>query len=103
MIDCPVSQCVGATNKQPWLECFLNLCYMLQDAFREAKANRFGVTVIKKGELQLNIDQPLEEVEEQITEIGSKMYHDMMMKERSIGINSIMKGVFGFSDSSIKR
>ncbi|KAJ1429483.1 hypothetical protein SESBI_08251 [Sesbania bispinosa] len=96
-----------------------NLCYIIQahmemlgngnafvvaqppkDAFREAKANGFGVTVIKKGELQLNIDQPLEEVEEQITEIGSKMYHDMMMKERSVDINSIMKGVFGFSDSS---
>ncbi|XP_061357083.1 uncharacterized protein LOC133301470 [Gastrolobium bilobum] len=99
-----------------------NLCYIIQahmdmlgnghafvvarppkDAFREAKANGFGVTVIKKGELQLNIDQPLEEVEEQITEIGSKIYHDKMMKERSVDINSIMKGVFGFSDSSTKR
>ncbi|TKY64088.1 hypothetical protein E2542_SST13978 [Spatholobus suberectus] len=99
-----------------------NLCYIIQahmemlgnghafvvarppkDAFREAKANGFGVTVIKKGELQLNIDQPLEEVEEQITEIGSKMYHDMMMKEQSVDINSLMKGVFGFSDRSIKR
>ncbi|KAG4379654.1 hypothetical protein GLYMA_16G024100v4 [Glycine max] len=99
-----------------------NLCYIIQahmemlgnghafvvarppkDAFREAKANGFGVTVIKKGELQLNIDQPLEEVEEQISEIGSKMYHDMMMKERSVDINTLMKGVFGFSDRSIKR
>ncbi|KAK7389802.1 hypothetical protein VNO78_25096 [Psophocarpus tetragonolobus] len=99
-----------------------NLCYIIQahmellgnghafvvarppkDAFREAKANGFGVTVIKKGELQLNIDQPLEEVEEQITEIGSKMYHDMMMKERSVDINTLMKGVFGFSDRTIKR
>lgn len=76
---------------------------MPQDAFREAKANGFGVTVIKKGELKLNIDQPLEEVEEQITEIGSKMYHDMIMKEQSVDINSLMKGVFGFSDRSIKR
>ncbi|XP_027335946.1 uncharacterized protein LOC113849903 [Abrus precatorius] len=99
-----------------------NLCYIIQahlemlgsghafvvarppkDAFREAKANGFGVTVIKKGELQLNIDQPLEEVEEQIAEIGSKMYHDMMMKERSVDVNSLMKGVFGFSDRSIKK
>ncbi|CAJ1950423.1 unnamed protein product [Sphenostylis stenocarpa] len=99
-----------------------NLCYIIQahmemfgnghafvvarppkDAFREAKANGFGVTVIKKGELQLNIDQPLEEVEEQITEIGSKMYHDMMMKERSVDINTLMKGVFGFNDRTIKR
>lgn len=74
-----------------------------KDAFREAKANGFGVTVIKKGELKLNIDEPLEEVEEEITEIGSKMYHDMIMKEQSVDINSLMKGVFGFSDRSIKR
>ncbi|KAI9109851.1 hypothetical protein K1719_018892 [Acacia pycnantha] len=74
-----------------------------KDAFREAKANAFGVTVIKKGELKLNIDQPLEEVEELIAEIGSKMYHDMIMKEQSMDINSLMKGVFGFSDRSIKR
>lgn len=46
---------------------------------------------------------PLEEVEEQIAEIGSKMYHDMMIKERSVDINTLMKGVFGFSDRSIKR
>lgn len=72
---------------------------MWQDAFRDAKESGFGVTVIKKGEIQLNIDQPLEEVEEQITEIGSKMYHDKMMKDRAVDINSIMKGVFGVNVS----
>lgn len=82
---------------------FLICYYISQDAFREAKANGFGVTVIKKGELKLNIDEPLEEVEEQITEIGSKMYHDMIMKEQSVDINSLMKGVLGFNDRSIKR
>lgn len=46
---------------------------------------------------------PLEEVEEQIAEIGSKMYHDMMIKERSVDINTLMKGVFGISDRNIKR
>ncbi|KAI5422026.1 uncharacterized protein LOC127076079 [Lathyrus oleraceus] len=101
-----------------------NLCYIIQthmemlgsgsafvvarppkDAFRDAKESGFGVTVIKKGEIQLNIDQPLEEVEEQITEIGSKMYHDKMMKDRAVDINSIMKGVFGVnvSDKRLKR
>ncbi|CAI8607680.1 unnamed protein product [Vicia faba] len=96
-----------------------NLCYIIQthmemlgsgnafvvarppkDAFRDAKESGFGVTVIKKGEIQLDIDQPLEEVEEQITEIGSKMYHDRMMKDRSVDINSIMKGVFGVNVSN---
>ncbi|GMN42906.1 hypothetical protein TIFTF001_012111 [Ficus carica] len=67
-----------------------------KDAFREAKENGFNVTVISKGELQLNVDQTLEEVEEQIKEIGSKMYHDMIMRERSVDISSLMKGVFGF-------
>ncbi|CAK8560677.1 unnamed protein product [Lathyrus sativus] len=101
-----------------------NLCYIIQthmemlgggsafvvarppkDAFRDAKESGFGVTVIKKSEIQLNIDQPLEEVEEQITEIGSKMYHDKMMKDRAVDINSIMKGVFGVdvSDKRLKR
>lgn len=74
-----------------------------KDAFREAKANGFGVTVIRKGELQLNVDQTLEEVEEQITEIGSKMYHDKIMKDRSVDISSLMKGVFGLRNTPTRR
>ncbi|KAI5345813.1 PREDICTED: LOC109709874 isoform [Prunus dulcis] len=74
-----------------------------KDVFREAKANGFGVTVIRKGEVQLNVDQTLEEVEEQITEIGSKIYHDKIMQERSMDISSLMKGVFGFSGKPTKR
>lgn len=70
---------------------------MSQDAFRESKANGFGVTVIRKGQLQLNIDQKLEEVEESIAEIGSKIYHDKITKERGVDINALMKGVFGVS------
>lgn len=96
-----------------------NLCYIIQahlemlgqgqafvvaqtpkDAFQLAKANGFGVTVIRKGELQLNIDQHLEEVEELITEIGSKMYHDKLMKERSVDTSALMKGVLGVSGPS---
>ncbi|KAK4769671.1 hypothetical protein SAY87_030203 [Trapa incisa] len=99
-----------------------NLCYIIQahmkmlrnghafivarppkDAFREAKANGFGVTVIKKGEIQLNVDQTLEEVEEQITEIGSKIYHDAIMKDRSVDISALMKGVFGVPGKKPKR
>ncbi|PON36477.1 embryo defective [Parasponia andersonii] len=99
-----------------------NLCYIIQaqmemqgnghafvvaqppkDAFREAKANGFNVTVIRKGELQLNVDQSLEEVEDQIVEIGSKMYHDMIMRERSVDISSVMNGVFGFKSKPTKR
>ncbi|OMP08608.1 hypothetical protein COLO4_06282 [Corchorus olitorius] len=70
-----------------------------KNAFREAKANGLGVTVIRKGELQLNVDQTLEEVEEQICEIGSKMYHDKIMNERSVDISSLMKGVLSSSSS----
>lgn len=68
-----------------------------KDAFREAKTNGFSVTVIRKGELQLSVDQTLEEVEEQISEIGSKVYHDKIMRERSVDMGSLMKGVFGSS------
>ncbi|KAM7476532.1 hypothetical protein LguiB_023775 [Lonicera macranthoides] len=91
-----------------------NLCYIIQshmemhgsgkafvvarppkEAFREAKASGYGVTVIRKGELQLNVDQTMDEVEEQIIEIGTKMYHDKITKGRSVDISSLMKGVFG--------
>ncbi|XP_065860197.1 uncharacterized protein [Euphorbia lathyris] len=67
-----------------------------KDAYREAKANGFGVTVMRKRELKVNVDQTLEEVEEQISEIGSKMYHDMLMKERSVDMSALMKGALGF-------
>uniref|UniRef100_A0A803KZN8 Embryo defective 1703 n=1 Tax=Chenopodium quinoa TaxID=63459 RepID=A0A803KZN8_CHEQI len=68
-----------------------------KDVFRQAKVNGFDVTVIRKGEIKLNVDQHLEEVEELIVEIGSKMYHDKIMRERSVDISSLMKGVLGVS------
>ncbi|CAL5331826.1 unnamed protein product [Camellia sinensis] len=99
-----------------------NLCYIMQahmemigngnafvvarppkDAFREAKANGLSVTVIRKGVLQLNVDQTLEEVEEQITEIGTKIYHDKIMREQSVDISALTKGVFGAMKPSKRR
>ncbi|KAJ0964909.1 hypothetical protein J5N97_026047 [Dioscorea zingiberensis] len=73
-----------------------------KDAFRDAKANGFNVTVIRKGEIQLNVDQTLEEVEEEITEIGSKIYHDKIMHERAVDIRSLLKGVIT-AEKSTKR
>ncbi|GJV58019.1 hypothetical protein Tco_1459024 [Tanacetum coccineum] len=66
-----------------------------KDTYQEARANGFNVTVIRKGELKLDVDQTLEEVEEKIDEIGSKMYHDKIMKGRNVNVDSVMKGVFG--------
>lgn len=43
------------------------------------------------------MDQTLEQVEESVIEIGSKIYHDKITKERSVDINALMKGVFGVS------
>lgn len=99
-----------------------NMCYIIQshlemlgngnafviaqqpkDAYLEARSNGFNVTVIRKGELKLNVDQNLEEVEEQIIEIGSKMYHDKMMKGRSMDISSLTKGVFGIKKPKKRR
>ncbi|KNA18160.1 hypothetical protein SOVF_073400 [Spinacia oleracea] len=74
-----------------------------KDVFRQAKGDGFGVTVIRKGEIKLNVDQTLEEVEELITEIGSKMYHDKIMRERSVDISSLMKGVLGVSPPSKRK
>ncbi|CAI9278109.1 unnamed protein product [Lactuca saligna] len=99
-----------------------NLCYIIQahmemigngnvfvvpqlpkDTYREAKANGFNVTVIRKGELKMDVDQTLEEVEEKIEEIGSKMYHDKIMKGRNVNVDSVMKGVFGLKKPPTKR
>ncbi|KAI3802943.1 hypothetical protein L1987_31090 [Smallanthus sonchifolius] len=96
-----------------------NLCYVIQthmemlgngnafvvpqlpkDTYREAKENGFNLTVIRKGELKLDVDQTLEEVEEKIVEIGSKMYHDKVMKSRNVDVDSIMKGVFGLKKTT---
>eukprot|EP00268_Persea_americana_P064491 TRINITY_DN8495_c0_g1_i1.p1 TRINITY_DN8495_c0_g1~~TRINITY_DN8495_c0_g1_i1.p1 ORF type:complete len:1230 (-),score=298.63 TRINITY_DN8495_c0_g1_i1:2365-5892(-) len=74
-----------------------------KDTFREAKGNGFSVTVIRKGEIQLNVDQTLEEVENEITEIGSKMYHDKIMRERSVDMSGLMKGVFGAGKTTKRR
>lgn len=41
-------------------------------------------------------------MEEQIIEIGSKMYHDMIMHEQSVDASSIMKGVFGFDRKTLR-
>ncbi|XP_072959674.1 uncharacterized protein [Typha angustifolia] len=73
-----------------------------KDAFRDAKANGFSFTVIRKGEIKLNVDQTLEEVEEEITEIGSKIYHDKIMHDRSVDIRTLMKGVIA-AEKSTKR
>ncbi|KVH91064.1 uncharacterized protein LOC112529136 [Cynara cardunculus var. scolymus] len=99
-----------------------NLCYIIQahlemlgngtafvvpqspkDTYQEARANGFNVTVIRKGEVKLDVDQTLEEVEEKIVEMGSKMYHDKIMKGRNVDIESIMKGVFGMKKPSKRR
>ncbi|KAL8195598.1 hypothetical protein R6Q57_026001, partial [Mikania cordata] len=70
------------------------------DTYQEAKASGFNVTVIRKGELKLDVDQTLEEVEERIVEIGSKMYHDKIMKSRNVNVDAVMKGVFGLKKTS---
>lgn len=49
------------------------------------------------------MDQTLEEVEEQIAEIGSKIYHDQIMKERSVDMSSLMKGVLGVNGKPAMR
>ncbi|KAE8733287.1 Detected protein of confused Function [Hibiscus syriacus] len=78
----------GGSHGNAWKRQSLYCSTTPKDAFREAKANGFGVTVIRKRELRLNVDQTLEEVEEEICEIGSKMYHDKIMRERSVDISS---------------
>ncbi|KAK6918149.1 hypothetical protein RJ641_016571, partial [Dillenia turbinata] len=66
----------------------------------KAKANGFSVSVIHKRELRQNVDQPPEEVEDMMIEIGSKIYHDKLMKERSVDNSSLMKVLLAASEPS---
>eukprot|EP01018_Ginkgo_biloba_P035635 Gb_15616 [translate_table: standard] len=80
-----------------------NFCYILQSHFKElenssahviprsakefyeeAKLRAFKVTVIKKGQLQLYVGQPLKEVERRIVEIGSTIYYDRNLEDHVI-------------------
>ncbi|ONK80151.1 uncharacterized protein A4U43_C01F14440 [Asparagus officinalis] len=73
-----------------------------KDTFREAKANGFNVTVIKKGQVKFNVDNSLEEVEEEITEVGSKIYHDKIIRERGVDTRTIMRGLI-LADKAARR
>ncbi|PSS03939.1 LisH domain-containing protein [Actinidia chinensis var. chinensis] len=78
----------------------VTFCRML---FGKPKQNDCSVTVIRKRELQLNVDQTLEEVEEQISEIGSKIYHDKIRQERVMDVNLLTKGVLNSSKPPKRR
>ena len=69
---------------------------VLQEIYREAKSEDYKVTVVKKAQIQLHIDKPLEELEGIITEIGSAMYYDKILDERVIDMDSVVKDSFGF-------
>lgn len=56
--------------------------------------------MIRKRQIQLNVDQTLEEVENEITEIGSKMYHDKIMHEHAVDMSGLMKGIFSAGKST---
>ena len=74
----------------------LNYLLVLQEIYREAKSEDYKVTIVKKAQIQLHIDKPLEELEGIITEIGSAMYYDKILDERVIDMDSVVKDAFGF-------
>lgn len=84
-----------------------NFCYILQSHYRElgdasvsviplsskefyeeAMSTAFRVTVIKKGELQLHIGQPVEEIESRIIKIGSAIYSEKNVDNQAPDIDS---------------
>lgn len=67
-----------------------------KELYREAKSEDYKVTVVKKAQIQLHIDKPLEELEGIITEIGSAVYYDKILDERVIDMDSVVKDAFGF-------
>lgn len=89
-----------------------NFCYILRnklenaivnvvlrapkELYREAKSEDYKVTVVRKAQIQMYIDKPLEELEGIIAEIGSAMYYDQILDERVIDMDSVVKDAFGF-------
>ncbi|KAL2610375.1 hypothetical protein R1flu_028948 [Riccia fluitans] len=67
-----------------------------KELYRDAKEEGYKVTVIKKGQLQLSVDQSLEEVESRILEIGSARYYDDMIRDRSIDMDAVIDEGLGF-------
>jgi hypothetical protein len=67
-----------------------------KELHKDAKAEGFRVTVIKKGQLKLSMDTPFEEVEAQIYELGSSRYIDEIMKDRVIDMGSVVDDGLGF-------
>ncbi|KAI5071651.1 hypothetical protein GOP47_0013902 [Adiantum capillus-veneris] len=60
-----------------------------------SKEEGFQVTVLRSGQIQLNVDETLEEVEDKILEIGRCVYWDKLDREHSIDIDSILHQRFG--------
>lgn len=75
---------------------FAQVCpFSPKKLFEVAKEEGFKVTVLRNGQIQTNVDQTLEEVEEQILEIGRSVYWEKMDRDRSIDIDSILHQRFG--------
>lgn len=91
----------------------LNFCAMLlsqnytaevlpfppKDLYKEAKAEGFKVSVLKKGQLGLSPGQPLEDVEQRIVEIGSAVYWEELERGRSIDIDAVLDEGIGYGRS----
>ncbi|KAG6550131.1 hypothetical protein Mapa_008087 [Marchantia paleacea] len=67
-----------------------------KELYRDAGAEGYKVTVVKKGQLQLSIDQTLEEVEARILEIGTARYYDDLLRDRSIDMDAVLDDGLGY-------
>lgn len=71
----------------------------MQELYRDAGAEGYKVTVIKKGQLQLSIDQTLEEVESRILEIGTARYYEDLLRDRSIDMDAVLDDGLGYGQT----
>ncbi|CAM6091049.1 unnamed protein product [Calypogeia fissa] len=67
-----------------------------KDLYNDAKSEGFRVTVIKKGQLQLSVDKPFDEVESRILELGSARYFEELMCDRMIDMDAVVDDGLGF-------
>ncbi|KAH9331622.1 hypothetical protein KI387_003730, partial [Taxus chinensis] len=62
-----------------------------KELYRDAQSEGYKVTVIKKAEIQLYIDKPLEEVVDRMIEIGSDIYYDKILEDCVIDMDSVVQ------------
>eukprot|EP00249_Psilotum_nudum_P021177 c28005_g1_i1 orf=67-3276(+) len=73
--------------------------YPPKQLHKDAKAEGFGVTVLKEGQFIACVGQTIDEVEQRIVEIGSAGYWEKLLRDRSIDVDAVLDQGFNYGSS----